>query len=381
MLDGVRVVEWADGLAAAYCGRMLADAGASVTVAEPAGGHPLAARRPTPASPPGLWWAYLAEGKARVARSEAGDHLAGADIIIEDLAPALPERPERRGPSGGLPVPVRAQRSVAGPAGHRVHPAGPVGVDGQARPARTTARGGRRQHHRLGRRAVRGGGRGQLLVGRLRWPPGRVPARVRGADDAGLRVHRGPAAPDPTGPPAQDAHPLRRAQRRRVRGLFHHHLGAVPRLPAHDRAARPGRRRVASRRLRPPGPRRRAARRHPGVDDVALDGRDRGAGDGVAGAGDPDRQRRQPAPARPDRRAGRLSPGPRRFAPPTAVLDRGSGGTGGGAGNGARPPGTGRQRHPALSHGRSAGGGLQRFLGGSGDDPAAGVPRRGRDQG
>lgn len=86
MLDDVTVVELADGLAAAYCGKLLADAGAAVTVAEPPGGHPLAARRATPESRPGLLYRFLSQGKRRVRRADlVTTELAGADIVVADL--------------------------------------------------------------------------------------------------------------------------------------------------------------------------------------------------------------------------------------------------------------------------------------------------------
>jgi crotonobetainyl-CoA:carnitine CoA-transferase CaiB-like acyl-CoA transferase len=41
LLSGLRVVELANGLGAAYCGKLLADAGAEVVAVEPPGGSRL----------------------------------------------------------------------------------------------------------------------------------------------------------------------------------------------------------------------------------------------------------------------------------------------------------------------------------------------------
>lgn len=88
-LEGVAVVEVSSGIAGAYCGKLLADAGARVTVVEPVGGHPLRTHRTTP--PPaeaGLHFELLMEGKDVVAGpadgAEAAALLAGADVVVED---------------------------------------------------------------------------------------------------------------------------------------------------------------------------------------------------------------------------------------------------------------------------------------------------------
>jgi hypothetical protein len=46
LLTGTRVVEWAEGMSAPFCARLLADLGAEVVKIEPPGGDPLRRRGP-----------------------------------------------------------------------------------------------------------------------------------------------------------------------------------------------------------------------------------------------------------------------------------------------------------------------------------------------
>src|SRR5690349_8072045 len=99
LLAGLRVVELASGLGAAYCGKLLADAGAEVISVEPPGGSSLRALPPfvhdVPGPDRGLPFIYTALGK-RVETLDLGesagrerllDLLATADAFIEDTAP------------------------------------------------------------------------------------------------------------------------------------------------------------------------------------------------------------------------------------------------------------------------------------------------------
>ncbi len=70
LLDGLRVVQWGNGLAAAVCGRVLADVGAEVACVDADVSTPLAA--------------YLNHGKPHVAR----DALATASLIICEGSPS-----------------------------------------------------------------------------------------------------------------------------------------------------------------------------------------------------------------------------------------------------------------------------------------------------
>ena len=94
-LEGWRVLELADGVAAAFCAKLLADLGADVVTVEPPGGH--ASRRWAPrrsdAAPdePGGRFLYLNTGKSSVVLDEdsAGrqrlrELAADADLVISD---------------------------------------------------------------------------------------------------------------------------------------------------------------------------------------------------------------------------------------------------------------------------------------------------------
>ena len=47
-LDGIRVVEWGEGISAPYCAKLLAELGADVIKIEPPGGDRFAPTRPVP---------------------------------------------------------------------------------------------------------------------------------------------------------------------------------------------------------------------------------------------------------------------------------------------------------------------------------------------
>lgn len=85
MAPALRVVETATGIAAAYCGKLLADAGADVTLIEPAGGHPLRRRRPAPGASPGGLFAFLSAAKA-VCPATAGSRTEtdNAEVVLCD---------------------------------------------------------------------------------------------------------------------------------------------------------------------------------------------------------------------------------------------------------------------------------------------------------
>jgi crotonobetainyl-CoA:carnitine CoA-transferase CaiB-like acyl-CoA transferase len=102
-LDGVRVVELADGWAA-QCGRILADLGADVVKVEPPDGDSARSRPPFIAERPGpdrsLWWIALNANKRGVtldlAHPSAANVLRGlverADVLIESHAPGALQR-------------------------------------------------------------------------------------------------------------------------------------------------------------------------------------------------------------------------------------------------------------------------------------------------
>ncbi len=81
-----RVLELCNGLAASYCGKMFADAGAEVVKIEAPRGDSL--RDWSAGGPPGALFGYLAAGKKSVVNHGQGEItslLAGADLIVTDL--------------------------------------------------------------------------------------------------------------------------------------------------------------------------------------------------------------------------------------------------------------------------------------------------------
>ncbi len=84
-LDGIRVVELGDGIAPAYCGRMLADMGASVTRLETEGESGIRPRSG------GRLYRVLNRGKQLAPQDPDSNaliaRLKGADVIVESLSP------------------------------------------------------------------------------------------------------------------------------------------------------------------------------------------------------------------------------------------------------------------------------------------------------
>ncbi|OBJ02210.1 CoA transferase [Mycobacterium sp. 1465703.0] len=81
-----RVLELCNGLAAAYCGKMFADAGADVVKIEAPQGDSM--RGWSAGGPPGALFGYLAAGKKSVVnhgQAEIASLLAGANIVLTDL--------------------------------------------------------------------------------------------------------------------------------------------------------------------------------------------------------------------------------------------------------------------------------------------------------
>jgi crotonobetainyl-CoA:carnitine CoA-transferase CaiB-like acyl-CoA transferase len=82
---GWRVIESSSGIAASYCGKMFADAGAEVVKIEPPQGDPM--RRWSAGGAAGALFGYLAADKRSVLRDDEGVSalIAGADLVITDL--------------------------------------------------------------------------------------------------------------------------------------------------------------------------------------------------------------------------------------------------------------------------------------------------------
>jgi crotonobetainyl-CoA:carnitine CoA-transferase CaiB-like acyl-CoA transferase len=88
-LAGLRVVELSERVAGAYCGKLLADAGADVVKVEPPGGDPLRRWSASGAALNGdaPLFHYLAAGKVRHA-ADRREVLGGADIVVLTATPA-----------------------------------------------------------------------------------------------------------------------------------------------------------------------------------------------------------------------------------------------------------------------------------------------------
>jgi crotonobetainyl-CoA:carnitine CoA-transferase CaiB-like acyl-CoA transferase len=85
----LRVLELSSGIAAGYCGKLFADAGADVVKVEPPDGDPLRRRRVHPDAGAGALFGYLAAGKRSVTGTandpEVAALIAAADLVITDL--------------------------------------------------------------------------------------------------------------------------------------------------------------------------------------------------------------------------------------------------------------------------------------------------------
>jgi crotonobetainyl-CoA:carnitine CoA-transferase CaiB-like acyl-CoA transferase len=99
-LDDIRALDMSDGIAGAYCAKLLADAGADVLKVEPPTGHPLrkwshSGAVGTDGDPDGALFRYLAAGQDSIVvdldeasgRREVLDLAARSDVVIESFAP------------------------------------------------------------------------------------------------------------------------------------------------------------------------------------------------------------------------------------------------------------------------------------------------------
>ena len=95
-LAGLRVVEIGGRIAAAYCGKLLRDAGAEVVKLHPGEGDPLRSYRPVgagaadPAVSP--FFSYLAAGKRSVTAADPTALVGSADIVVAAAGPAEARR-------------------------------------------------------------------------------------------------------------------------------------------------------------------------------------------------------------------------------------------------------------------------------------------------
>src|SRR5438067_13775248 len=96
VLDGVRVAEFSQLIAAPFCGLTLLDLGAEVIKVEPPGGDPMRGFPPELEDGQGGLFAALNRGKRSVVadlgnsagRDLARRLIAGADVVVENLGDA-----------------------------------------------------------------------------------------------------------------------------------------------------------------------------------------------------------------------------------------------------------------------------------------------------
>src|SRR4029453_3485034 len=85
-ITGLRVVEVAERIAGAYCGKLLRDAGASVTMLEPPGGR--RSRSGVGGLPSGPLFQFLNGGKhSAVLGDPGGGRWSGADVVVIQATP------------------------------------------------------------------------------------------------------------------------------------------------------------------------------------------------------------------------------------------------------------------------------------------------------
>src|SRR4029453_13588978 len=102
-LAGLCVVELSERVAGAYCGKLLADAGADVIKVEPPGGDPMrrwsASGTPIAPGDDGRLFQFLNTSKRSIALAlssprdlaTARELAAGASLVVEDLGPGVVE--------------------------------------------------------------------------------------------------------------------------------------------------------------------------------------------------------------------------------------------------------------------------------------------------
>jgi crotonobetainyl-CoA:carnitine CoA-transferase CaiB-like acyl-CoA transferase len=126
-LVGLRVLEFSEGVAATFCGKLLSDLGADVVMVESPGGHPLRSAEPRRADGMSARFLYLTTGKQSVVIDGPGDGgrrlrdlIADSDLLITDCEPAQ-ARDLATGASHLVTVCIRPFGSTGPYAGHRGH--------------------------------------------------------------------------------------------------------------------------------------------------------------------------------------------------------------------------------------------------------------------
>ena len=143
----MRVLELASGLAGAYCGKLLADAGADVVKGEPADGDPLRSNA--------ALFEFLNTSKRSVVLDGDGPRWDWPDLVIAGHEYERPTTLARTAAAAAVATPgagggdhhaVRLHRAVGRVPRQRVHAAGVVRLERPARRARARAAVGRRPH-------------------------------------------------------------------------------------------------------------------------------------------------------------------------------------------------------------------------------------------
>jgi crotonobetainyl-CoA:carnitine CoA-transferase CaiB-like acyl-CoA transferase len=120
ILDGVRIVEIADGIAGPYCGKLFADAGADVIKFEPPLGDQFR-RRGTGRQPnqDGALFTFLNSGKRSIVGRQGDRHVADmiavADILIDAIGPGRIDHDEMLRRTPGLVIVAMTPFGLNGP--------------------------------------------------------------------------------------------------------------------------------------------------------------------------------------------------------------------------------------------------------------------------
>ncbi len=113
LLEGVRVIEWAEGLSAPFCARILADLGAEVVKVEPPGGDRMRAVPPLlPFPDGGALFAYVNAGKRSLALDPMGAGAERFQALLRGAALLVHSRPEPFASTVGEPPPGLVVLSV-----------------------------------------------------------------------------------------------------------------------------------------------------------------------------------------------------------------------------------------------------------------------------
>ena len=257
--EGLQVLELSAGIAAAYCGKMFADAGRRGRESRTGRGRsdaPLASARPIPSD--GALFGYLAAGKSSVIGGPAsaevlaldgcrgpGDHRSQCRVDAgRHHRSRIAVRRRHRHHAVRHHRSLRRRRLT----GQRVSAAGTLRLHRRPGLARFGAHAGGRTDRRVVRRHVRG--RRRRSVGtrgspdRLRRDHRPVDLRGHGGRHGFVGCGVGQCARRCSDPgPAKRRIAVDRADRRRNGGVLHHHRAAVSGLPGAHRTTRPARRR------------------------------------------------------------------------------------------------------------------------------------------